>query len=269
MANQWQVKRLAGALGAEVTNVDLRIATEAGIKQVNELLLEHKVLFFPGQTMSPEQHVAFGHNFGELEDHPNLKNPFTDHPYIFELAATHGGVADEYSFEEGEFLIGRSHGADIILPSDNVSRRHARLYTVDGRCYLEDLGSANGVFVNGRRIHEVHEIESSAQVRVGDYYLHVKSDASSASNEDRVHCKLRGRNLSVADSTARSTAFSSASPLFPQARHIPPPPACLSKPSTVPTPAWPPVSPTTTPRLTSSRSNKRARAARVSSRRSC
>ena len=50
----------------------------------------------------------------------------------------HGGVADEYSFEEGEFLIGRSHGADIILPSDNVSRRHARLYTVDGRCYLED-----------------------------------------------------------------------------------------------------------------------------------
>ena len=35
MANQWQVKRLAGALGAEVTNVDLTIATEADIKQVN------------------------------------------------------------------------------------------------------------------------------------------------------------------------------------------------------------------------------------------
>ena len=116
----------------------------------------------------------------------------------------HGGVADEYSFEEGEFLIGRSHGADIILPSDNVSRRHARLYTVDGRCYLEDLGSANGVFVNGRRIHEVHEIESSAQVRIGDYYLHVKSDAAS-SNEDRVHCKLRGRNLSVADQVFKLT----------------------------------------------------------------
>ena len=116
----------------------------------------------------------------------------------------HGGVADEYSFEEGEFLIGRSHGADIILPSDNVSRRHARLYTVDGRCYLEDLGSANGVFVNGRRIHEVHEIESSAQVRIGDYYLHVKSDTSN-SNEDRVHCKLRGRNLSVADQVFKLT----------------------------------------------------------------
>ena len=83
MANQWQVKRLAGALGAEVTNVDLTIATEADINQVNELLLEHKVLFFPGQTMSPEQHVAFGHNFGELEDHPNLKKPVHRSPLYF------------------------------------------------------------------------------------------------------------------------------------------------------------------------------------------
>ena len=59
-------------------------------------MLQHQVVFFPGQSMSPEQHVEFGHNFGELEDHPNLKNPFTDHPYIFELAATRGGVADEW-----------------------------------------------------------------------------------------------------------------------------------------------------------------------------
>ncbi|MFT7582420.1 MAG: pSer/pThr/pTyr-binding forkhead associated (FHA) protein, partial [Myxococcota bacterium] len=70
----------------------------------------------------------------------------------------HGGIADEYSFEEGEFYIGRSHTSDIILPSDNVSRRHSRLYTVDGRCYIEDLNSSNGVFVNGRRIHEVYQI---------------------------------------------------------------------------------------------------------------
>ena len=116
----------------------------------------------------------------------------------------HGGIADEYSFEEGEFLVGRSHSADIILPSDNVSRRHARLYTVHGRCYIEDLGSANGVFVNGRRIHEVYEIESSAQVRVGDYYLHIKSDAAPQA-EDRIYCRMHGRNLSVTDQVFRVT----------------------------------------------------------------
>ncbi|MCB9729670.1 MAG: FHA domain-containing protein [Deltaproteobacteria bacterium] len=116
----------------------------------------------------------------------------------------HGGIADEYEFAEGEFLVGRSHSADIILPSDNVSRRHARLYTVDGRCYVEDLGSANGVFVNGRRIHEVCEIEGSAQVKVGDYYLHVKSDKM-AEHEDKVHCRLHGQNLSVTDQVFRIT----------------------------------------------------------------
>ncbi|MFT7621357.1 MAG: pSer/pThr/pTyr-binding forkhead associated (FHA) protein [Myxococcota bacterium] len=85
-----------------------------------------------------------------------------------------GAIADEYSFEEGEFIVGRSHSSDIILPSDNVSRRHARLYTQAGRCYIEDLNSSNGVFVNGKRIHRVFEIQRSAQIKVGDYYLHVE-----------------------------------------------------------------------------------------------
>lgn len=85
-----------------------------------------------------------------------------------------GAVADEYSFEEGEFIVGRSHSGDIILPSDNVSRRHARLYTQGGRCFIEDLNSSNGVFVNGQRIHRPFEIVRAAQIKVGDYYLHVE-----------------------------------------------------------------------------------------------
>jgi len=115
----------------------------------------------------------------------------------------HGGIADEYSFEEGEFYIGRSHTSDIILPSDNVSRRHARLYTVDGKCYIEDLNSSNGVFVNGRRIHEVFQIQRSAQVKVGDYYLHIESDAEAAADEEKTFCRLVGRNLSLANQVFR------------------------------------------------------------------
>ncbi|MDH3645113.1 MAG: TauD/TfdA family dioxygenase, partial [Gammaproteobacteria bacterium] len=51
--------------------------------------------FFPDQQISPEQHIAFGRHFGPLEGHPNLKNN-SDHPELFELAASHGGVADEW-----------------------------------------------------------------------------------------------------------------------------------------------------------------------------
>ncbi len=92
----WEVSRLATALGAEVRGADLGRADGGEIDAIRELLLEHLVLFFPEQNLSVDDHVAFGRHFGVLEGHPNLKNPFTDHPELFELAASKGGVADEW-----------------------------------------------------------------------------------------------------------------------------------------------------------------------------
>jgi pSer/pThr/pTyr-binding forkhead associated (FHA) protein len=89
----------------------------------------------------------------------------------------HGAIVDEYSFEDGEFIVGRSQQADIVLPADNVSRRHARLFTVDGRCYIEDLKAANGVWLNGKRIYNITELPRSAQVRIGDFFLHIEGAA--------------------------------------------------------------------------------------------
>lgn len=92
----WQVERLAGALGAEVRGVRLAELGDAQFAALRELLLEHLVLFFPDQHLTIDEHVALGRRFGPLEAHPNLKNPFTQHPELFELAASHGGVADEW-----------------------------------------------------------------------------------------------------------------------------------------------------------------------------
>lgn len=96
MADAWNVRRLAGALGAEVQGVNLSAPTSADIEQIKGLLLAHKVLFFPGQDISLAEHVALGEQFGTIENHPNLKNPYTDYPGVFELAASHGGIADEW-----------------------------------------------------------------------------------------------------------------------------------------------------------------------------
>ena len=92
---QAQVTRLAGALGAEVRGVDLR-ADDALAAWVRAQLREHLVLFFPQQSISVDEHLAFGRQFGPLESHPNLKNPFTERDALFELAASHGGIADEW-----------------------------------------------------------------------------------------------------------------------------------------------------------------------------
>jgi taurine dioxygenase len=92
----WQVTRLAGSLGAEVRGLTLARLSEVEFAELQSLLLEHLVLFFPGQDLEIDEHVEFGRRFGRLESHPNLQNPYTQHAELFELAATHGGVADEW-----------------------------------------------------------------------------------------------------------------------------------------------------------------------------
>ena len=111
--SDWKVTRLAGALGAEITGFNLAGANGQDIDRVKALLLEHKVIFFPGQSIDIEEHVALGRQFGQIESHPNLKNPFTQHPEVFELAATHGGVADEWhtdiTFQESPSMMSILH----------------------------------------------------------------------------------------------------------------------------------------------------------------
>jgi len=65
------VDKLTPIIGAEVAGVDL--AKPLGNHQMTEVhraLAENLVLFFRDQDMSPEQHLAFGRNFGELHIHP-------------------------------------------------------------------------------------------------------------------------------------------------------------------------------------------------------
>ena len=52
----------------------------------------------------------------------------------------------------GDFHVGREPGCDVELSDPLVSRRHAEVSCASGQWIIRDLQSANGLFVNGRRI---------------------------------------------------------------------------------------------------------------------
>jgi ABC-type multidrug transport system ATPase subunit/pSer/pThr/pTyr-binding forkhead associated (FHA) protein len=74
----------------------------------------------------------------------------------------------EIDLERFPSVLGRDPGADIVIASPTVSRRHARLLMDGERLLLEDLGSSNGTFVGGRRIQGPYELHSGLEVVLGD-----------------------------------------------------------------------------------------------------
>jgi diguanylate cyclase (GGDEF)-like protein len=70
----------------------------------------------------------------------------------------------------GEAVIGRDPGCDLALDVIDVSRRHARIRE-ELRCHVvEDLGSTNGTFVDGKRVSS-QRLESGDLVRIGSVVL--------------------------------------------------------------------------------------------------
>ena len=91
------VRCLSGSLGAEIHGLLLAKAGPAEADRIRELLAENLVLFFPEQHLTPDEHIAFGQLFGDLEAHPNLAFE-AERPEFFELRAAggSGAIADEW-----------------------------------------------------------------------------------------------------------------------------------------------------------------------------
>jgi ABC-type multidrug transport system ATPase subunit/pSer/pThr/pTyr-binding forkhead associated (FHA) protein len=62
------------------------------------------------------------------------------------------GPVEEYPVEGRMLILGRDERCDIQIKEARVSGRHARVFRNAGRLVIEDIGSANGTFVNGERI---------------------------------------------------------------------------------------------------------------------
>ncbi len=67
----------------------------------------------------------------------------------------------------GGATLGRSREADIVLDDANVSRKHAEVRPSGGSWIVRDLGSTNGVKVNGRRIGAPQSLKRGDVIELG------------------------------------------------------------------------------------------------------
>jgi alpha-ketoglutarate-dependent taurine dioxygenase len=83
-SNSVRFKRLSGGLGAEVAGIDLASAHGGNLfPAVHEAFLEHSVLVFHEQNLTPDQLVAFTRRFGRLEQHVIKDFALPENPDVF------------------------------------------------------------------------------------------------------------------------------------------------------------------------------------------
>ncbi|MDW3221174.1 MAG: TauD/TfdA family dioxygenase [Acidimicrobiales bacterium] len=78
-----RLRPISGALGAEVTGIDLGDLDADAVAAIRDAFVDHHVLVFRDQDLTPEDQVAFGRHFGELDTHP-----------FVEMNEQHGEILD-------------------------------------------------------------------------------------------------------------------------------------------------------------------------------
>ena len=97
---------------------------------------------------------------------PNFEEISTQHHAFLEII---GAFENEKRVElgEDEFFIGRSPECQIKLSTENVSRKHARITFHNEEYQIEDLGSLNGVYINGIKVEKC-TLRNQDQIEIGD-----------------------------------------------------------------------------------------------------
>lgn len=83
-AGGWNSRQLAGAVGVELTGLDVRSLDDGGFVRFRQSLVEHHVVVVRGQSLTPSEQIAFGERFGELDTHPFVDGS-PDHPEVIDI----------------------------------------------------------------------------------------------------------------------------------------------------------------------------------------
>lgn len=83
-----------------------------------------------------------------------------------QVVQTEEKIANRFSLED-VLTVGRGENCNLCLEDNYVSTSHAKFYPANGRFFVEDLGSTNGTYVNGRRISYPTELRQGDRIKIG------------------------------------------------------------------------------------------------------
>jgi len=88
-------------------------------------------------------------------------------PRLEVVAAMGHQPGTRFDLNEGATL-GRSDGADIRVDDPFASSAHARIFPRGDFMYVEDMGSTNGTYLNGRQLRQAERLKVADVIRIGD-----------------------------------------------------------------------------------------------------
>ena len=132
---------------------------------VREAAQELKWVEYSAREQTGELPIARGADTGR---HPQAEPG----PEVIAELDVHcnGRPLTRLTMRPGRLTIGRAVDASLRLDSRFVSRHHCQVITTSGQSFIEDLGSTNGLLINGRR-RRLHRLLPGDQVVLGDYTL--------------------------------------------------------------------------------------------------
>jgi serine/threonine protein kinase len=96
-------------------------------------------------------------------------------PLLAEVHVYVGGqLAHKYAIEPGEYIIGRDASCHVVVDAEQVSRHHARLTYSSFELLVEDLGSSNGVFIDGVQVQIPTRVRADQEVQIGSARLYIR-----------------------------------------------------------------------------------------------
>ena len=173
----WVVIQLVKTRGEPLRQVARRLGIEAPEPAALDADDEDKTVAYTPTKRAPEP----------VPEEAGLSVPAATAPVLHGLEMALPGVpaliglqgivaGSTFALTSGDLTVGRDGESEIVLAENTVSRQHARFFRDgQGQWTLTDLGSANGVYVNGMRTQRAI-LGMGDEIKIGDNYFRFQAD---------------------------------------------------------------------------------------------